>query len=127
MEDKLIAAIALTEITPAGLQFGCRMLGLIGSVRCVPEVLKRLAQNETADFARSALDGINDPMVDEAYRASLSKLSGAAKIGLIGSIGVRGDRMAHDLLTQLAADPAETAEVRLAAERAVGKLSSEVL
>lgn len=126
MEGKLIQVIARPEITSAGRQFVCRMLALVGSAQCVTSVKGLLDRAETADFGRMALDGIEDPAVDDAYRRALGQLNGAAKIGLIGSIAMRGDGSAIDLLTAIALDPAETVEVRAAAERAVEKLFSQV-
>ena len=127
MEGKLIEALRRPEITVAGRQFVCRMLGLIGSSACVPDVVPLLGSVNDADFARAALDSISDPAVNAAYRAAVNdhKLTGAARIGLIGSIGLRGDREAVDALTAIATDANEAKDVRAAAERAVERISGQ--
>jgi len=122
MEAKLLNVLGRPELTDAGRAFVCRMLGLIGTEVCVPAVVPLLAQDSTADDARLALDSIADPKIDEAYRAALGKLHGAARIGVIGSIAMRGDAQAEEILTAMAISPTESIEVRAAAERAVKRL-----
>src|SRR5688572_27100554 len=68
METKLLAALADPKITEVGRMFVCRMLALIGSAKCVPALVPLLADAKTADAARYALDAIDDPAVNEAYR-----------------------------------------------------------
>src|SRR5262249_39785013 len=76
----------------------------------------------TADEARLALQAIPSPAVDEAFRAALPRLSGAAKAGLIGSIGARRDRGALEALASCAASRAEV--VARAAISALGRLGT---
>lgn len=123
LEAKLIKALATPGITDAGRLFICRMLGLIGSTRCIAAVLPLLNDVKSADVARIALDGIDDPAVTEGYRAALPKLTGAPKAGLIGSMAMRGDTQSVDAFVAIALDTAESIDVRNAAERAAEKLS----
>jgi len=124
LEKELLTALARAELRPAGRLFICRMLALIGSATAVPALKPLLNDNATADVARLALDGIDAPSVNETYRAALDKLTGAPKAGLIGSIAVRGDVQALDLLRAIAAAPAEAKDVRTAATRAVERLET---
>ncbi len=124
MEAKLLEALTRPGVTDVGRLFVCRMLSLIGSARCVPVVAPLLANPATADAARYALDGIPEPAVDEAYRGALATLSGSAKIGLIGSMALRGDRQASPALLAIQQNPAESAEVRAAAARALGRINA---
>lgn len=124
MEAKLLEALAHPSLTDAGRLFVCRMLGLIGTAKCVPAVAPLLADERTAHAARIALDGVADASADAAYRAALEKTSGAAKGGLIGSIARRGDVGAVSALTAIATNPAESDEVRAIAARAVEQLST---
>ncbi len=126
MENRLVQVLAKTGLTDAGRMFVCRMLALIGTSTCVSAVAPLLRDSKTADAARYALDGIEDPTVDEAYRAALDKLAGASKAGLIGSIARRGDRKALPALQALEANSAESADVRTAAKRAVEQLKAKV-
>lgn len=123
-EDRLLKVLANPQCTPVGRQFVARLLALIGSAKCVPALAPLLNDVQTADTARYALDHIKDPAVDAAYRAALERLSGPAKIGLIGSIGLRGDRAALPVLTALQQNASETPGIREAAGRAVARLSS---
>lgn len=125
MEAKLLAALAAPGLTPVGQLFVCRMLALIGTAKCVPAVAALLHDNATADAARFALDAIEDPAVDAAYRGALGKLGGNAKAGLIGSIAQRGDRGALEALKAVQADAKEPAAVRTAAARAVERLTAK--
>jgi hypothetical protein len=125
MEKKLIQALAAPGLTAVGQMFVCRMLALIGTAECVPAVAPLLNDKATADAARFALDGIENPAIDAAYRGALGKLSGDAKAGLIGSIARRGDRAALAAIQAIQADTKESAIVRTAAARAVERLTSK--
>jgi hypothetical protein len=125
LEEKLLQALATPGITDAGVLFICRMLALLGSVKCVPALTPYLADSRTSDLARIALDAIDAPEVAQAYRMALSQLSGSAKAGLIGSIAARGDVQAVDDLVAIALNPEEPADIRAAAERAAEKLSAK--
>jgi hypothetical protein len=124
LEQKLLAALAAPRCTPVARLFACRMLALIGSAKCVPALAPLLAAAGTADAARYALDAITDPAVDELYRATLPQLPGPAKIGLIGSIALRGDTAAAPMLAAIAQDAAQPAEVRAVAARAAERLKT---
>ena len=124
METRLLQALSNPEITTAGRQFVCRMLGLIGTEACVPAVAQLLTDEQTADTARLTFDVLPLSSVDEHYRSALSKLKGATKAGLIGSIARRGDVRPVEALTAIAVDANETPAVRILAERAVEKINS---
>jgi hypothetical protein len=79
----------------------------------------------TVDAARYALDGIEDPAVDAAYRTSLDVLKDRAKAGLIGSIAMRRDAQAIPALHAIAVKASEPAEVRTAATRALERLNGK--
>ena len=73
-------------------------------------------------MARYALEPIPDPAVDSALRDALGKLKGRPLIGVIGSIGVRRDAKAVDLLCRLLKD--NDADVAQAAARALGSMGT---
>lgn len=124
MEQRLIAVLADPELTGAGRLFVCRMLAWIGTAACVPAVAPLLESDRTADVARLALDEIRDATVDAAYRSALDKLHGSAKAGLIGSIGLRGDRAAAEALAAIAENAKEAEVVRVAARRALERIEA---
>ncbi|ACB76787.1 hypothetical protein [Opitutus terrae] len=123
LEARLITALGQAELTVAGRQFICRTLGWIGSAQCVPAAAALLRRDDSADDARLALDGLDDPAVGGAYREALGWLRGRAKLGVIGSIVTRNDTAAVERLTAIALDEKETPEVRAGAERAVERLA----
>lgn len=124
LERHLLQALGRSDITVAGRQFICRMLGLVGSTACVAALAKLLKREDTADAARLALDAIDGPLVAEAYRQALAELGGRARLGLIGSIAARGDTEAVAALAAIAIDPREPDDVRTGAKRAVEHLST---
>jgi len=125
MEIKLVAVLSRPEATDVARLFACRMLALIGSLKAVPALAALLADATTADAARYALDAIDDPSVDDAYRGALEKLTGPAKAGLIGSIALRGDAKAIPALIALKDRAGESAIVRTAATRALERLQAK--
>ena len=90
METRLLEALAAPDLTEAGRQFVCRMLGLVGSETCVPLVAPLLRDEKTADSARLTFDVLPLASVDEHYRAALGTLKGASRAGLI--VGISAHR-----------------------------------
>lgn len=67
----------------------CRELRLVGSDKSVPVLEKLLAQEETTDAARYALEKIPGPAADAALLKALDAARGRTKIGIIASLGQR--------------------------------------
>ena len=91
IEARLIAVIEAPEATMAGKQFACRMLRLVGSPKCVPAVGKLLTDGKLSHMARNVLLGMSDSSADKALREALGKTQGQMRIGIINTIGDRGD------------------------------------
>ena len=123
VEEKLLKALAASGRTDAGLAFICQMLVMVASAKSVPALAPLLRAAKTADSARYALERIVGLEADTAFRDALGALTGTAKAGLIGSIGVRGDKAATSALAALKDASAEPAIVREAATRALERLS----
>lgn len=68
----------------------CRLLRTMGTATCVPVLEKLLADPELSHMARYALERIPDPQAVHALERQLRKLSGNLKIGVISSLGTRG-------------------------------------
>lgn len=100
----------------------CRRLAVVGTRDSVPALAALLADEQLSHMARYALQGIPDPSVDAAFRDALASLQGRSLVGVIQSIGVRGDTRAVKALTRKLedADP----EVAQAAARALGTIGS---
>jgi type 1 glutamine amidotransferase/HEAT repeat protein len=117
-----------SDATDAGKQYICRKLSIIGTEKSVPTLSAMLTQKATsqmepADMARYALERIVSPAADEALRQALPKTSGTVKVGIINSIGNRGDKAAVGQLAELAGDSDK--EIALAAMSALGKIGGD--
>ncbi len=123
-EDRLLKALALPGVTEAGRQFLCQMLVLVGSAKSVPALAALLRDAKSVESARYALDAIAAPESSAALREALGVVTGPAKAGLIGSIGVRGDTAARAALAAIKDSTAEPALVREAATRALELLAT---
>jgi HEAT repeat protein len=94
IEARLLEALQSAKTTFAGRQFVCRMLRRVGSGKSVAALAKMLADKKLSHMARFALQFMAAPEAGAALREALTKLDGDLKIGVIGSIGQRGDRQA---------------------------------
>ncbi|MSU24870.1 MAG: hypothetical protein EXS32_13735 [Opitutus sp.] len=124
MEEKLLKSLATSGRTAAGLAFLGQMLAMVASAKSVPALAPLLSDAKTTESARYALERIAGPEADAAFRDALGALTGTAKAGLIGSIGVRGDAAARPALTALKDAATEPAIVREAATRALARLAN---
>ena len=99
------------------------MLWIIGSAESVPSLTKMLTDESMSDIARYALERNVDPAAGKALRAALKTTSGRTQLGIINSIGDRGDAEAVTSLKpfMMAADT----HVSEAAIAALGKIGNE--
>ena len=121
IEARLISVLETPEATMAGKQFACRMLRLVGSPKCVPAVGKLLTDEKLSHMARIVLLDLNNPAADSALREALGKTQGQVRIGIINTIGERGDSGSLTALTALLAN-GDAATINAALE-AIGKIS----
>lgn len=120
VEERLLKALASPKTTSAGKQFVCRMLRRVGSAQSVPALAKLLADKDLSHMARFALQHMPATQAGTALREALPRLEGDLKIGLIGSIGQRGDRNAMPEIAKLATD--SNAGIARAAIGALGRI-----
>jgi HEAT repeat protein len=118
--EKQLDDFLKSDATYAARQFVCRELSIIGTEASVPALASMLTDEKNADSARYALERIPGEAVDKALREALPKAEGNAKIGIINTLGVRGDKKAVGLLTELVGDPNQTFAV--AAVAALGRI-----
>lgn len=69
----------------------CRMLRIFGSASSVPILTPMLADDELSNMSRYALERIPAMEAGHALLHALPKTSGRTKIGILSSIGVRGE------------------------------------
>lgn len=126
LEQRLLKVLAAPTCTEAARLFVLRQLALVGGAATAGTLTDWVRDPRRADLARIALDANPDPRVDEAYRAAVTQLTGAAQLGLIGSMAERGDPGALPALSTVAAAASAPAENRGAAQRAVARVSGGV-
>jgi HEAT repeat protein len=83
----------------------CQELGDFGGPSAVPALASLLDQEHLADYARSGLEGIQDPSAGKALRQALERLNGRFLAGAVNSLGVRREVAAVPDLEKLALDP----------------------
>ncbi|MBN1805156.1 MAG: DUF1080 domain-containing protein [Sedimentisphaerales bacterium] len=121
IELKLLKALEAPRTSYAGKQFVCRMLRRVGSAQSVPALSKLLYDRELSHMARFALQYMPAPEAGDALRNALTELEGKRKIGVIGSIGQRGDSKAVPALAKLiTADNTDVARAAIDALGAIG-------
>ena len=127
--EKALLGVLDSDTTRAGKQFVCRELSIIGTEQSVPVLAKMLADDETSDMARYALERIPGSAVDEALRGSLREARGNARIGIINSLGQRRDKGAVRNLSRLLGRPNQDAAIAAAAAlgRIAGSQATEAL
>jgi type 1 glutamine amidotransferase len=118
--EKSLIGVLESDAKYAGKQFVCRKLSIIGTEQSVPTLSKMLVDKKLSDMARYALERIPGNAVNEALRAGLAKTSGKTKVGIINSLGERGDRKAVVSLGKLISDSDDM--VAEAAVSALGKI-----
>jgi len=116
-----------SDATPAGKQFICRKLSIIGTEESVPALAAMLTEKSTskiqpADMARYALERIPGKAAGKALRDALGKTAGQVKVGIINSIGQRDDRKATKQLVGLLSDSDE--DIVEASMSALGRIGS---
>ena len=101
----------------------CQELAVVGTKNAVPVLAELLDDEILSDYARFALEPIEDPSVDETFRRAMDRLQGRLLAGVINSIGARSDVKAVSKLSKLAGDPASP--VAGEAIAALGRIATE--
>jgi type 1 glutamine amidotransferase/HEAT repeat protein len=119
--EKALLGVLESDATRAGKQYVCRELSIIGTEQSVATLAGMLADEETSDMARYALERIPGSAVDEALRGALRKAKGNARIGIINSLGQRRDKRAVRNLSRILGRPNQ--EAAIAAAAALGQIA----
>ena len=121
--EKQLDEFLKSDATYAAKDFVCRELSVAGTEASVPALASMLTDEKVSDIARYALERIPGTAVDDALRQALPKANGNAKIGIINTLGVRGDKKAVDAIAKLTGDANET--VAVAAVAALGRIDDK--
>lgn len=119
LENRL-AAVLTSGASRDAKDYVCRQLVVAGSKASVPTLAGLLSDKELSHMARYALERNQAAEAGQALRDALPKASGAIKIGVISSLGVRKDAESVPALGKLLGD--SDAAVARAAAHALGDI-----
>lgn len=121
LEDACVAVVTSPDAEWPALHRAIRLLAGIGSEASIEPLAERLRDPESAHLARYALEAMPYPAVDAVLREALGALTGAARVGVMGSIAVRRDAAAVPaLITLLDDDDSATVEGSITALGRIG-------
>jgi HEAT repeat protein len=121
--EKQLDDFLKSDASYAAKDFVCRELSVVGTEASVPVLASMLTGEKVSDIARYALERIPGAAADDALRNALSKAQGKAKVGIINTLGVRGDKKAVEALAGLVTDTNDT--VAVAAVAALGRIDDK--
>ncbi len=101
----------------------CQQLRICGTTESVAALAAVLGDERVGHAARYALEGMPYPEAGAALRDALARTSGLVKVGLIDSVGQRGDTAATPLLIPLLADADTT--IAATAALALGRIGDQ--
>ena len=105
MADEAAALKTLSGSDLHARAMACDKLGRVGTAKAVPALAKLLADEQLHDYARDALERIPDPAAGKALVDGLGSLKGDLRIGVIVSLGDRGETSAVSALAKIANKP----------------------
>ena len=122
LEKELTQLLREEDTSEEARDFVCRQLWIIGSDYSVPVLGDMLAMNaRMADMARYALQENTSPQARMALETALKTSDGDVIIGIINSLGERGEESSAEALVALL-DREEA--VAVATARALGKIDA---
>ncbi|MEK7795409.1 MAG: HEAT repeat domain-containing protein [Candidatus Hydrogenedentota bacterium] len=123
LEERLAGVLASKGSTPGAKDFTAKQLNRIGTSACIPKIAPLLLNADTADLARYVLERMEGGAATDALLSALSKTRGAVRVGILHTLGERGDSSSVARIKQLTGngDPA----VMRAAMIALGKIGGQ--
>jgi len=120
--EKRLAAVLGTDASRAAKDFVCRKLSIIGTADSVPALAPLLLDEKLSHMARYALERMSCEASLQAMRDALPKAKGLVKVGIINSLGVRGDAKSVPALVGLLGDSDK--QVVASAAAALGSIAT---
>lgn len=99
--ETALLEVLQSDVKLPAKEYICRQLALIGTARCVPVLAKMLPDADLSDRARFALEAIPDAAANDALRAALDKTEGIQRVGIVNTLGERGDKEAVPMLSEM--------------------------
>ncbi|MBT4817981.1 MAG: HEAT repeat domain-containing protein, partial [Lentisphaerae bacterium] len=122
LEAGFLALLTEGTASVSARRFACRQLSLVGTKASVPTLSGLLGDAQLGEIARYALERIPGSDADEAFREAIERLVGPARIGVVNSMGKRGQRGAVPTLAKLVGSP--DGELREAVLGALGRIGT---
>jgi len=120
VEQQLIAVLR-SDRSPQEKDAACAKLKRVGTARSVPALTALLWDEQLSHSARYVLESMPGDEAEQALIGALDKTEGLTKVGLIASLGVRGEEQAVPMLAKLLAD--SDIQVASAAALSLGKIA----
>lgn len=117
-----LAAVLKTEAPHAAKDAVCRALRICGTSHSVPSLAPLLGDEKLSHMARYALERMPHEQAGQALLAALAKVPGKLKIGIIATLGVRGEDASVAPLQVLLKDG--DAAIAQAAAHALGSIGT---
>jgi HEAT repeat protein len=129
VEESELLAVLRSEVAVPEKTAACQALRIHGTVKSIPELAALLTDEHLGHAARFALEGMPYPEAGDALRAALNESIGLLRVGLVDSLGWRGEKASETLLLPLLSDgdvltavAAATALSRIGGEKAIAAL-----
>lgn len=117
-----LAAILGSDAPYGAKQYVCRRLCAIGTAASVPALAALLSDEKLSHMARYALEAMPAAEAGQALRDALPNVADSLKVGVITSLGVRGEDAAAQALAAYLNNT--NGELAVAAARALGAIGS---
>jgi len=119
-EEPALIAILQSDHSAHDKDAACARLKHIGTEAAIPALAALLTDEALSHSARYALEAMPSQKAGQALMEALPKTTGANRVGIINSLGERGDQRAVAPLAALLADP--DAATATAAAETLGKI-----
>ena len=103
-EEQQLIAVLQSDASLTKKDAACARLKRIGTDQSVPALAALLTDEQLSHSARYALESMPSAKAGEVLADALAKTSGLTKIGIINSLGFRGEERAVPALAKLLAD-----------------------
>ena len=120
--ESTLAEILGTDSPRAAKDTVCRALKTIGTAHSVPALAKLLHDEELSHMARHALEANDSPEAVKALVGAIDKAPKKIKIGIISSLGARGEGVPVAPLAKALSD--KDADISTAGALALGAIGS---
>ena len=118
--EQCLVAVLKGDATQAAKQYVCRKLAIIGTPASVDALAALLPDEKLSHMGRYALERMPCAEAGKALRDAIGKVGGKLQIGMVNSVGMRGDDQAVSQLVGLL--KSSDAQVATAAAAALGKI-----